>query len=305
MGEFKGIEMNEDDAEALRTLQSKVKGFPGYLFPVRKITWDTVGFTTSGNRVTGLGLYDCGLTSLPGALSQLSNLRELKLGWNKLTSLPETFSFPPNLQTLSLATNRMTSLPDTIGKLSELQTLYVHNNQLTSLPEMLSQLSNLQILDLSNIKLTSLPETLGNLSNLRELKLSDNQLTSLPETLGKLSNLQSLDLSYNKLTSLPETLGKLSNLYSLDLSECHNLRHLPESSDSLLKLENSKVSILSEESVQISGGRDFRPHKSSISRNRRLPIFRICSSSNSPDRRKLIHNPLQCPFLTWKPSFFI
>ena len=161
----------------------------------KEIKSDTFGYVNKGTIVTGLGLYDQGLSSLPENISSLQELRELYLHYNQLSSLPES-----------------------LGSLQNLQELYLHYNQLSSLPESLGSLQNLQVLDLRYNKLSSLPESLGSLKNLRELWLSNNQLSSLPKSISSLKNLKNFYLDGKLLSALSK--GMKATLEKLRKNGC-------------------------------------------------------------------------------------
>ncbi|MBW4473355.1 MAG: leucine-rich repeat domain-containing protein [Stenomitos rutilans HA7619-LM2] len=187
------------------------------------------------SNATFLDLSRLGLSRIPEAIDQLTQLTRLDLYQNQLTSVPESLGNLSQLTTLDLYQNQLTSVPETLGNLSHLTVLSLSRNQLTSVPETLGNLSHLTALSLAQNQLTSVPETLGNLSSLTELYLSRNQLTRVPETLGNLSNLTGLSLNQNQLTRVPESLGNLSKLMWLTLDR-NQLTRVPESLGSLSKL---------------------------------------------------------------------
>ena len=51
----------------------------GFEQTTRDCTINSLGFTISENKVTGIGLYNQGLTSLPQNIGNLTNLQELWL----------------------------------------------------------------------------------------------------------------------------------------------------------------------------------------------------------------------------------
>ena len=174
------------------------------------------------------------LTALPeGVFDDLTNLRELNLGDNRLTALPEgVFDDLTNLRELYLGHNRLTALPEGVfDDLTNLRELYLGANQLTALPEgVFDDLTNLQQLSLGANQLTTLSEDLFDGSDgLQKLYLSRIQLTTLPEDLfDGLNSLQELSLSANQLTTLSEDLfDGLNSLEELYLDE-NQLAVLPE-----------------------------------------------------------------------------
>ncbi|TFF89526.1 MAG: TIR domain-containing protein, partial [Promethearchaeota archaeon] len=78
---------------------------------VKRINYDTLGVKYDGNKLIGLGLYACGLTTLPDSFSQLKNLQYLILRNNRLTTLPDSFGDLKSLQKLWLYDNKLTTLP--------------------------------------------------------------------------------------------------------------------------------------------------------------------------------------------------
>jgi internalin A len=163
------------------------------------------------SKATELDLSGEGLSQLPEALGQLSQLQELNLFNNQLTAVPEALGQLSQLQLLNLSYNQLTAVPEALGQLSQLQQLYLDGNQLTAVPEALGQLSQLQQLCLDGNQLTAVPEALGQLSQLQLLNLSYNQLTAVPETFQHLTSLQGLYLHGNEALGLPmEVLGPTS-----------------------------------------------------------------------------------------------
>lgn len=99
-----------------------------------------------------LYINNCSLTSVPKALSNLTALKILDLGYNKIadvTFLPQQSA----LATISLYDNSISGgsqLSDALKGFSEsLSALMTENNQLTAIPDF-AFLTNLHILDLSN-----------------------------------------------------------------------------------------------------------------------------------------------------------
>jgi len=117
-----------------------------------------------------------GLTELPEALGQLTQLRSLNLAHNLLTTLPEWVGSLTQLQSLNLSYNRLTALPGSLGKLTNLWELDLVGNQITTLPASISRLTNLTVLYLPDNQLTDLPPSLAQLEHLRYLLLDKNPL---------------------------------------------------------------------------------------------------------------------------------
>ncbi|MHA1336379.1 MAG: leucine-rich repeat domain-containing protein [Promethearchaeota archaeon] len=202
---FRGTKIHKFEADALGELES----LTGKEFnPVNEIEWNTkMGFTVSNNFVTGIGLYKCGLTTLPESFWNLKSLQILGLGGNKFTTLPES-----------------------IGKLSSLEELYLGGNQLTTLPESIGNLKSLEYLSLYNNKLTTLPESFWNLKSLQILSLGSNKFTTLPE-------------SFWNFTTLPESLLNLISLKTLYFNKPDEERLDTKGKRVLSELRNKGVEI--------------------------------------------------------------
>ena len=177
-----------------------------------------LGFTVENNRVTGIGLYNCGITTLPESIGFLFLLKTLGLGDNKLKSLPDSIKQLTSIQILILEFNNFEAIPPSIRKLTFLQELYLRHNKITKLSDTIKNLKNLKRLDLGNNKLTEItPESIKNLVLLRNLRLSNNRLNNLPESIGCLSSIQLIELNNNPLMQLPKSIENLKTLKFLFL----------------------------------------------------------------------------------------
>ncbi len=120
-----------------------------------------------------LNLAECGLSSLPDKLSELSDLRMLNIS---------NFSFSD----ISGKNNTFIQVPETITRLSSLQTLYLSSTKIREVPETITRLSSLQVLNLSNTDISEVPETITRLSSLQTLSLCNCHLKAIPYALVKL-----------------------------------------------------------------------------------------------------------------------
>jgi len=204
-----------EQAQILEELK-KITG--KYLPIVEGIEDFTVGVSIEDKNIVGLGLYKCGLITLPESIGNLKWLQTLWLSNNQLKILPETIGNLTALQILTLSGNKLINLPETIGNLTALQILNLSYNKLTNLPETIGNLTALQILDLSHNKLRTLPESITNFSSIEKLYLSENQLSTLPGSITKLESLQELYLEKNALINLPESFCRLRKLKTVNLS---------------------------------------------------------------------------------------
>ena len=135
------------------------------------------------NGATQLNLSARGLTVIPEAMGQLSQLRFLNLNRNNLAALPESIGQLTQLQDLDLSKNKLTVLPDCIGRLTQLKFLMLEGNPLTELPKAIGNLTQLRYLDISNNQLAALPDAIKNIGSLRGLYLHGNDRLGLPNEL--------------------------------------------------------------------------------------------------------------------------
>ena len=72
----------------------------------------------ASNGATELDLSNLGLTELPTAIAQLTQLQRLSLSYNQLVGLPGEIGQLSNLQALDLYGNRLTNIPSGIFQLT-------------------------------------------------------------------------------------------------------------------------------------------------------------------------------------------
>jgi hypothetical protein len=102
--------------------------------------------------LTPLSLGENGnLTSIPEAITGLSNLKKLEIIRHKLSSMPDSIGNLSNLERLCLNWNNLTKIPDTIGRLQNLKSISLYNNKIDSIPDGFWELSHLEELILSDI----------------------------------------------------------------------------------------------------------------------------------------------------------
>jgi len=224
--DFKGAPIPQFEAEVLQELENQI----GKQFKlVNGLNMRTqMGFTVENQRINGIGLYDCGVSTLPESISKLTSLKILWIYQNQLATFPESIGKLISLEELCLGYNKLTILSESIGDLKLLQILDLGVNKLTSLPESIGNLNLLQLLSLDKNQLITLPESISNLKSLQTLGLGWNQLSTFPESIGNLQSLKELHLAYNKLTSLPESIGNLTSLQTLSFND-NKITALPES----------------------------------------------------------------------------
>jgi len=192
--------------------------------------------------ITSLELSEKGLTALPPAIGQLSNLTELKLWGNQLTELPPEIAQLTQLTKLNIARNQLRTLPSEIAQLSNLRILQLGHNPLTKLPPEIAQLTCLTELLINDTQLTSLPPEIGSFTQLIYLSLSGSQLTSLPAEIGQLTHLTELSGSRNQLTKLPPEIGQLTHLTTLSI-EVNQITRLPPEIGQLTHLKKLNIAV--------------------------------------------------------------
>jgi Leucine-rich repeat (LRR) protein len=121
-----------------------------------------------------------GFTTIPAAISKLTNLVELFLEGN----------------------THVTQLPNEISQLTRLRSIYLNRcATLTSLPSAMGELINLTRLEARVCKLQVLPRELGQLTKLVILDVTRNKLTDIPSALYKLTRLRTLQFLHNPLSN--------------------------------------------------------------------------------------------------------
>ncbi|XP_027011644.2 leucine-rich repeats and immunoglobulin-like domains protein 1 isoform X1 [Tachysurus fulvidraco] len=136
-------------------------------------------------------------------LSNLPNLKEVRLDHNELTSIPEFGSAPPAIVTLHLHHNKISGVQGSrLRNLTHLETLDLSNNDIIDVREhCFPRGLRVRDLSLSSNKIVHLE--FGAFRNLNDtlqvLRLSRNRLTQLPVKGLELPRLTQLDLSRNRL----------------------------------------------------------------------------------------------------------
>jgi hypothetical protein len=174
-----------------------------------------------------LDLSECGLTSVPAQVFELTELEELSLAGNNISVLPPEIGKLTLLERLQLSGNELKRLPEEIGELKALKGLWVHGNRLQSLPESLSKLTNLVQLSIAGNEIEALPKEIGSLASLKELAAAGNKIKTIPEDLEGLKSLEILGLYGNDLRSLPSSIGTLAALKELWVQGNPYLTSLP------------------------------------------------------------------------------
>lgn len=176
-----------------------------------------------------LNAHGLTISRFPDSTGHLSNLVELRLGYNKeLKTLPDTICDLSSLESLGVAgCDNLEKLPDQLWKLTSLRELEAKGvGLLKMLPDIVSGLyaSSLQCLYLSESALTALPSGINQLSNRQKLDLTDcPHLLSIAELP---PNLKFLHISGCMSVKRLPNLASLKQLEVLDLTNCSALTEI-------------------------------------------------------------------------------
>jgi len=186
--------------------------------------------------------------TIPPEISELTELRDLRLRDNKLTSsIPSELGELKKVEYLYLDTNQLSGpVPAELGQMSRLEELHLYKNKLTSnLPFSLGDLRYLQLLYMDSNQFTgTIPDSYGDgMHDLQQLYLYNNQLTgTIPEAIYGLDDVEEIRVGNNKLSgSLPNELGYLLKLKHLHIENNLFSGTLPESMENLEDLEALRI----------------------------------------------------------------
>ena len=163
-----------------------------------------------------------------GTLLQITSLKCLNLGDNRITGLPEELRNLVELEHLDLSSNRLTMIPNgTFSGLSQLQFLNLAGNKLKIVSGSgFIGLRSLTYLNLRGTDLSNLPYgVFSDLDTIKELNLGNNRFQMIPEAVRNLSSLVTLHFGVNRLNILEnDTFSIMDNLTNLYLPENRNVR---------------------------------------------------------------------------------
>jgi internalin A len=208
---------------------------------VRAVDWDRLGKFTN---VTSLELSDLLLDELPPSLTNLIELRSIKLEKTRKLDWTQAFNVLaklPKLEEIDLKLVKLETIPDEITQCAALSRLFLFEPKFKELPQAVYSLENLDTLSICFGSVPSISDDLGRMTGLTSLSLKNIDLKELPPAIGKLDCLQILSLSSNKLKELPNTIGELSSLTKLCL-DGNQIRKLPEGFAKLESLQRLSYS---------------------------------------------------------------
>lgn len=97
-------------------------------------------------------------TIYPKTRTELLELTQISLKWNRLKDIPSEFTNLKKLELLELNNNAIETLPDSIENLTSLKHLNLNINSLLTLPKGIVKLKQLEYLNIKNNKYLELTE---------------------------------------------------------------------------------------------------------------------------------------------------
>lgn len=229
-----------------------------------------------GPNVTELYISANGIKSLPeGFFDNMTGLRTIYLGGNKLTKLPKNvFDKNKNLRELSISSNPLGALDEKIFEdlrglrvldlsgmglqaipanllknNNKLKELYLYENELKSIPDkLLEGKSQLNRLHVNSCKLENIPTSIGDCKQLKIFWAYNNAIKEIPDSFTKLQNLSSLDLTNNYISKVPKDFWKRMAM---------NARKV-DSVESKLLISNNLLTDIPFKEMADNGGSYFR-----------------------------------------------
>jgi Leucine-rich repeat (LRR) protein len=135
-------------------------------------------------------------------LPQLTNVLEIRLGWQSWTELPSRLSELRGIRSLSVLNIPIQSFPAFLTSCPRLTELVLRGTNIASIPASVQAFRHLRRLDFSNNPVQKIPPELGRLPELRELQLADDGLKELPQSIAGLRRLRSLALAGNCFSAI-------------------------------------------------------------------------------------------------------
>jgi Leucine-rich repeat (LRR) protein len=142
-----------------------------------------------------------GFDSFSKLLPQLTQVREIHLGWQSWAGLPEALSQLPVLRSLTVLNTPIRRFPSFLASCPRLSELVLRGTNITSIPRSVQAFRHLRHLDFSNHPVREIPPELGQWSKLRDIQLADLGLKSLPGSIAGLRHVRSLALAGNRFSA--------------------------------------------------------------------------------------------------------
>ncbi|CRL00296.1 CLUMA_CG013569, isoform A [Clunio marinus] len=190
--------------------------------PIEKILDGTI---TELINLKELRLNSCAIVFLPANIGRLVNLETLELRENYLENLPPTIKLLQRLKLLDMGRNNFEDLPSELGQLKALQELILDENNLCDI-SVVGDLINLKHLDIASNRLDLFPEEVTNCTLLEILDGDGNDFDEVPDSIGNLVKLMRLNLNFVGLKLLPDSLGLCQALEEVKIQENY-VQNLP------------------------------------------------------------------------------
>jgi Leucine-rich repeat (LRR) protein len=187
-----------------------------------------------------LWIESANLASLPESISKLSNLRKFQIKYGKFETLPDSLEKLVKLETLTLVFNKnLKRLPVTIGKLQMLTELHLNGCvSLNHLPDVFADFGKIKTIQAINSGLDDEAfAAICKAESLVTLNLEGTTITRIPQAIGKLKELEVLNIKNCLITEIAEEIGLLSKLGILN-ADSAKLTSFPEG---LLKLKRLRT----------------------------------------------------------------
>jgi hypothetical protein len=194
-------------------------------------------FGTSMRQLELLSLENNHLEILPDSITELLNLTELNLSFNRLKKLPVRIGFMYKLQWMPLNNNQLTELPVTFGALTALQKIDIECNKLRILPENLENMLSCHSLNANRNHLIRLPRCLSRMPSLATLSACWNELSYIPQELFSSKTITCLRLGTNSIKRISERIGDMTQLQELIL----DYNHIAKLPLAMWKLKSLKI----------------------------------------------------------------
>eukprot|EP00002_Diphylleia_rotans_P013050 TRINITY_DN2540_c0_g1_i15.p1 TRINITY_DN2540_c0_g1~~TRINITY_DN2540_c0_g1_i15.p1 ORF type:complete len:474 (+),score=56.51 TRINITY_DN2540_c0_g1_i15:1673-3094(+) len=123
-------------------------------------------------------------------ISRWGKCERINISNNEISSLPEAMSELTNLCHLNVMNNELNGFPMVLLQMTKLVSLDFSYNYLTLMPESIEGLKNLQILQVQNNNISVIPPSIGRLTNLHTLSIENNPVHKLPQSITRLRKLQ-------------------------------------------------------------------------------------------------------------------
>jgi hypothetical protein len=176
------------------------------------------------------------LTSIPDSITEMINLTDFNVSFNRISCLPHRIGFLYKVTSFPLNNNKLEELPMTFGALTSLKRLDLECNRLKILPENLDNLLSCQVLNVNRNRLIRLSRCLSHMPSLTSLSACWNQLSYIPLELFASTTITHLRLGTNMIKTISERIGEMTQLVELIL----DYNHISKLPLSMWKLKNLK-----------------------------------------------------------------